>query len=228
MLFIVPTPIGNLEDITLRALETLKKVDVIACEDSRRTLALLSRFGIQKPLRSYHAHSGERREAELMQLLQSGKHMALVCDSGTPGISDPGAPLIRKAIEAKIPVVSLPGPCAFVTALAGSGLPTDRFTFLGFLPRRAARARRMLREAAAPAHTVIFHESPFRVAESLALVQEIAGTEAPVVVAREITKLYEEYLRGTAEEVLAKVRGQTLKGEVTILFYMGSSLRGTT
>src|SRR5207244_4350502 len=187
-LYLVPTPLGNLGDITLRAIEALKQADLIACEDTRRTLGLLNHLGVSKPLWSYHAHSPRRRPAQLLNALQAGKAVALVCDAGTPGISDPGTFLIQAALEARIPVISLPGPCAAITALVASGLPTDRFFFIGFLPRRPARARRALAEAAAAGATAVIYESPFRTLDTLELIDAVAGPDTPAVVARELTK----------------------------------------
>ena len=218
-LFIVPTPLGNLGDITLRAIEVLKQVDLIACEDTRRTLGLLNHLGISKPLWSYHAHSPRQRPRQLIDALDSGKAVALVCDAGTPGISDPGTYLVQAALEARVPVVSLPGPCAAVASLVASGLPTDRFFFIGFLPRRTARAKRALAQALTAQGTVIVYESPFRALDTLELVEAVAGPDAPVVVARELTKIHEEIVRGTAREVLTQLAGRTLKGEVVIMFH---------
>jgi 16S rRNA (cytidine1402-2'-O)-methyltransferase len=217
-LFLVPTPLGNLGDITLRAIETLKQADLIACEDTRRTLGLLNHLGISKPLWSYHAHSPKQRPRQLLNALESGKSVALVCDAGTPGISDPGTFLVQAAIEQGVPVVSLPGPCAAIAALVGSGLPTDRFFFIGFLPRRPARAKRALAEAAATGGTAVVYESPFRTKDTLELIAEIAGPDAPVVVARELTKIHEEIIRGKARDVLDRFKGRDVLGEVVILF----------
>src|SRR5258706_1226659 len=194
-LYIVPTPLGNLGDITLRAVEALRQADLIACEDTRRTLRLLNHLGITKPLVSYHAHSDTRRQNEVLRSLQAGKRVALVSDAGVPGLSDPGTPLVQGAIAANIPALSLPRPCAAITALVGSGLPTDRFFFIGFLPRRPARAKRALSEAASAGGTVVIYESPYRTAETVGWVEEIAGPETPVVIARELTKIHEEFLR---------------------------------
>jgi 16S rRNA (cytidine1402-2'-O)-methyltransferase len=218
-LYLVPTPLGNLGDMTLRAIETLKQADVIACEDTRRTLGLLNHLGISKPLWSYHAHSPGRRPQQLLNALAAGKKVALVCDAGTPGISDPGTFLVQAALEAGVPVVSLPGPCAAITALVASGLPTDRFFFIGFLPRRTSRARRMLEQAAATESTVVVYESPFRTLDTLKLIEEVAGPDSPVVVSRELTKIHEEIVRGTAREVLSALEGRTLKGEVVLSFH---------
>jgi len=217
-LYLVPTPLGNLSDITLRAIETLKQVDLIACEDTRRTLKLLNHLGIAKPLYSYHAHSSPRKLGALVQALQSRKQVALVSDAGTPGLSDPGTPLVQAAIEANIPVISLPGPCAAITALVGSGLPTDRLFFIGFLPRRAIRAKRVLAVASATEATIVIYESPYRTAETLGWIEEVVGPETPVVIARELTKIHEEYLRGTARGLHERLAASPPLGEIVILF----------
>ena len=217
-LYIVPTPLGNLADITLRAIEALKQADVVACEDTRRTLRLLNHLGISKSLWSYHAHSSMKKQEELLRELKANKRVALVTDAGTPGLSDPGTPLVQAAIRANIPVVSLPGPCAAITALVGSGLPTDRFYFIGFLPRRPARAKRALAEAVASGGTVVIYESPYRTAETVGWVEEIAGPETPVVIARELTKIHEEFVRGPAREVRESLEAKPPIGEVVILF----------
>ena len=217
--YLVPTPLGNLADITLRAIETLKQADIVACEDTRRTLGLLNHLGISKSLWSYHAHSPGKRPLQLLNALDAGKTVALVCDAGTPGVSDPGTYLVQAALEAGVPIVSLPGPCAAITALVASGLPTDRFFFIGFLPRRAARAKRLLAQALAAECTVVVYESPFRTLETLEWIEATAGPDAPVVVARELTKIHEEMVRGPARDVVAQMKGRELKGEVTILFH---------
>lgn len=217
-LYLVPTPLGNLGDITLRAVDTLKNADLIACEDTRRTLRLLNHLGISKPLWSYHAHSAPKKTRDLISQLEQGKKVAVVSDAGTPGISDPGTELVRGALEAGVPVIALPGPCAAVTALSASGLPTDRFFFIGFLPRRTARARRALVEAAATGATVVIYESPYRTLETLELIQEAAGPQTPVVIARELTKIHEEYLRGFAVELVERLKKTPPIGEVVILF----------
>lgn len=221
-LYIVPTPLGNLGDITLRAIDVLRHADLVACEDTRRTLGLLNHLGISKPLWSYHAHSPRKRPMQLLHALESGKAVALVCDAGTPGISDPGTFLVQAALKAGVRVESLPGPCAATAALVASGLPTDRFFFIGFLPRRTARARRVL-EAAAEQGTVVLYESPFRTLDTLELIEATAGPETAVVVARELTKIHEEIIRGTARKVLDRLRGRDLKGEVVILFHKGET-----
>ena len=221
-LFIVPTPLGNLGDITRRAIETLQTADAIACEDTRRTLGLLNHLGISKPLWSYHAHSDGRRERQIIQALLDGKKVALVCDAGTPGLSDPGTELIQEALKEQVAVISLPGPCAAVTALVASGLPTDRFFFIGFLPRRPSRAKRVLEKALSLESTLVLYESPFRTVDTLEIIQTLAGPQVPVVVARELTKVFEEYIRGPISEVLAQLEGKTIKGEIVILIDGGN------
>jgi 16S rRNA (cytidine1402-2'-O)-methyltransferase len=218
-LYPVPTPLGNLADITQRAVEVLNGADLIACEDTRRTLGLLNHFGISKPLWSYHAHSSDRKTNQILSALSAGKRVAVVCDAGTPGLSDPGTELVQAAIEAGHPVVSLPGPCAAITALVASGLPTDRFFFIGFLPRRPVRARRLLKQAAETGSTVVVYESPFRTRDTLELIETVSGPETPVVIARELTKVFEEFVRGTVREVRDKLEGRDIKGEVVILFH---------
>lgn len=217
MLSIIPTPLGNLEDITLRALETLKKIDWLACEDTRRTLVLLRHFKIEKTLRSYHAHSSHHREDFILEALRQGQHIGLVSDAGTPGLSDPGVSLIQQALAEGIKVESLPGPCAAITALVGSGLPTDHFFFIGFLPRRPSRAERLLRHAASLESTIVVYESPYRVRKTLEQVIKIWGEACQVVIAREVTKFFEEWIRGTASQVLTQLGERELKGEVVIL-----------
>jgi 16S rRNA (cytidine1402-2'-O)-methyltransferase len=217
-LYIVPTPLGNLGDITLRAIEVLRQADWVACEDTRRTLGLMNHLGLSKPLISYHAHSSTRRLGQVLEALHTGKRVALVTDAGTPGLSDPGTELIQAAIEASIPVVTLPGPCAAIAALVGSGLPTDRFFFIGFLPRRPARAKRALVQALATEGTVVLYESPYRAAETVGRIEEVAGPESQVVIARELTKVHEEFLRGTAREIRQHLEAKPPLGEVVILF----------
>jgi len=222
-LFIVPTPLGNLSDISLRAIDVLKQVDLVACEDTRRTLRLMNHLGITKPLWSYHAHSSPKRVEQFIAALESNKQVALVSDAGTPGLSDPGTPLVQAAIKAAIPVVSLPGPCAAITALVASGLPTDRLFFIGFLPRRAARAKRLLTQALATEATVVIYESPYRTAETVQWIEDIAGPEVPLVIARELTKIHEEFLRGTARAIRERLEKTPPIGEVVILFDAGNA-----
>jgi 16S rRNA (cytidine1402-2'-O)-methyltransferase len=216
-LFLVGTPIGNLEDITLRALRVLKDVDLIACEDTRQTQKLLTHYNIGTPTISYHEHNEMTRSAELVKKLEEGGQVALVTDAGMPGISDPGYRLIALAIRHHIPVVPVPGPAAFLAALVASGLPTDSFRFSGFLPAKQGQRRELLESIAASPRTQVFYEAPHRIREALEDVVAMLGPDRPVVLAREVTKLHEEYLRGRAEEVLQQVKSRELKGEITLL-----------
>jgi len=217
-LYLVATPIGNLEDITLRALRVLKEVDLIACEDTRQTQKLLTHYGIHTRTVSYHEHNEMTKAAELVVDLESGAKIALVSDAGVPGISDPGFRLITLAIRHHVPVVPVPGASAFLAALVASGLPTDSFGFRGFLPAKAGQRRKFLESIREAPKTQVFYEAPHRVLETLADIVEVMGAERHVVVAREVTKLHEEFLRGRAEDVLAqlKKRGE-VKGEITLL-----------
>ncbi|OGS19616.1 MAG: 16S rRNA (cytidine(1402)-2'-O)-methyltransferase [Elusimicrobia bacterium RIFOXYA2_FULL_50_26] len=217
-LYLVPTPIGNLEDITLRALNILRSVDIVVCEDTRHTVKLLNHFEIQKPLISFFSYNQARRLPQLIEALRSGKNLAVVSDSGTPGISDPGFFLVRAAIEGSIAVISLPGPSASLTALVASGLPTDKFIFLGFLKRKPGKMKKELQEAVSLGVTVIFYESPHRIVKTISLCREIFAPETPVVLAREITKKFEEYIRGTLAEVDENLRRRSeIKGEFVVL-----------
>ena len=217
-LYLVATPIGNLEDITLRALRVLKEVDVIACEDTRQTQKLLSHYGIQTRTTSYHEHNEMTKAAELVVDLEGGAKIALVTDAGMPGISDPGFRLIALAIRHHVPVVPIPGASAFLAALVASGLPTDSFGFRGFLRAKAGQRRKLLESIREAPKTQVFYEAPHRVLEALADVVEVMGPDRHVVVAREVTKLHEEFLRGRAADVLdqLKKRGE-VKGEITLL-----------
>ncbi|MGH9531239.1 MAG: 16S rRNA (cytidine(1402)-2'-O)-methyltransferase [Terriglobales bacterium] len=217
VLYVVATPIGNLEDITLRALRVLKEADLIACEDTRHTRKLLDHYGITTPTISYHEHNEAERAAELVDKLEAGTRIALVSDAGMPGISDPGYRVIALAIRHKIPVVPIPGPSAVMAALAASGLPTDSFRFAGFLPAKQGQRRKALEQVRDSESTEVFYEAPHRLVECMEDVVEVLGPERPVVIAREITKLHEEFLRGPAAEVLAAVRAQTVRGEITVL-----------
>ncbi len=216
-LYIVATPIGNLEDITLRALRVLREVDWIACEDTRQTRKLLEHFGIAKPMVSYHDHNESGRAAELIAKLTTGGSGALVSDAGTPLISDPGYRLVAAAIAASVPVVPIPGASAAVSALSAAGLPTDAFRFCGFLPPKSTQRRKLLEQLKPESGTLIFYETPHRILEALEDVTAVMGAR-PVVVARELTKLHEEFLRGTASEVRAALASrQSVKGEFTLL-----------
>lgn len=221
-LYLVATPIGNLGDITLRALEVLRSVDRIACEDTRQTQKLLNHFQIAKPTVSCHEHNEHERARELVRALQTGTRIALVSDAGTPGISDPGTWLVREAIAAGVAVIPIPGANAAVNALIASGLPSEEFEFLGFLPEKSG-ARRTRLEALAAAdrtnpRTLIFYEAPHRVLDSLADLEAVWGPELRVVVARELTKVHEEFLRGTVAEVRKELTGrERIRGEIALL-----------
>ena len=217
-LYLVATPIGNLEDITLRALRVLKQADVIACEDTRQTQKLLNHFDIATRTTSYHEHNEMTRAAELVLELEQGARIALVTDAGMPGISDPGFRLISLAIRHHIPVVPIPGASAFLSALVASGLSTDSFRFSGFLPAKAGQRRQVLESVREAQRTQIFYEAPHRIKEALQDIVEILGGHRHVVIAREVTKLHEEFLRGDADQVLEilNARGD-VKGEITLL-----------
>ncbi len=216
-LYVVGTPIGNLEDITLRALRLLKECSLVACEDTRQTRKLLDHYAIAARTLSYHEHNEMTRAAELVLELEQGASVALVSDAGMPGISDPGYRLVALAVRHHIPVVPVPGPSALVAALAAGGLPTDSFHFGGFLPARPGARRKALEEIRNAEHTEVFYESPQRLRESLEDISEVLGPERPVVVARELTKLHEEFLRGGAQQVLAQLGEREVRGEVTLL-----------
>lgn len=217
-LFLVGTPIGNLEDITLRALRVLKSVDVIACEDTRQTQKLLNHFGIQTRTTSYHEHNETTRSAELVKQMQQGASVALVSDAGMPGVSDPGYRLVTLSIAHGIPVVPVPGASAFLAALVASGLPTDSFRFNGFLPPKRGERRAALETVKDSSCTQVFYEAPHRIVESLTDVFETLGDTRRVVIAREVTKIHEEFLRGTARQVLEKLKARpAMKGEITLL-----------
>jgi 16S rRNA (cytidine1402-2'-O)-methyltransferase len=217
-LYLVATPIGNLEDITLRAVRVLKEADVIACEDTRQTQKLLNHYGIASRTTSYHEHNELTRAPELVLELEQGARIALVTDAGMPGISDPGFRLIGLAIRHHVPVVPIPGASAFLAALVASGLPTDSFRFSGFLPAKQGQRRALLESVRDSPRTQVFYEAPHRVKEALEDVVEVMGAARHVVVAREVTKLHEEFLRGHAGDVLEtlKSRGE-VKGEITLL-----------
>lgn len=216
MLTLIPTPIGNLGDITLRALDVLRTVDVIASEDTRHTGRLLQHFEIETPQIAFHEHNEERAGERLVQMMQGGQTVALVTSAGTPGISDPGFTLVRRALAAAIPVTSLPGATAFVPALVLSGLAVHSFTFRGFPPHKSGRRRTFLAVDADSPHTLIFYESPYRVVKLLADALEVYG-DRPAAVARELTKLYETVERGLLSELIAQLTDQTLKGECVVL-----------
>ncbi len=223
-LYLVATPIGNLEDITLRALRVLKEVDLIACEDTRQTQKLLSHYGIQTRTVSYHEHNEMTKAAELIVDLESGAKIALVTDAGMPGISDPGFRLIALAIRHHVPVVPIPGASAFLAALVASGLPTDSFRFSGFLPAKSGQRRKLLESVRESPRTQVFYEAPHRLLETLADVVEVLGNDRHLVVAREVTKIHEEFLRGRAPEVLEQLKARgDVKGEITLLIAKAES-----
>lgn len=217
-LYLVGTPIGNLEDISLRAIRVLKQADLIACEDTRQTQKLLNHYGIETPTISYHEHNEASRAAELVQKLAHGARIAVVSDAGTPGISDPGFRLVSLATERGIPVVPIPGPAAFVSALVASGLPIESFSFRGFLPAKSGARRRELEKIRHSSRTEIFYEAPHRIREAVQDIVDALGAERRIVIARELTKVHEEFLRGTAGEILAHINVRNeLKGEIVLL-----------
>jgi 16S rRNA (cytidine1402-2'-O)-methyltransferase len=215
-LFIVPTPIGNLEDITLRAINILKSADLILAEDTRTSSFLLRHLQIEKPLRSYHQHNEHKILEELVAMLSSGKNIALISDAGTPGISDPGFLLIREAIAQNVPVISLPGATAFVPALVNSGLPCNEFSFYGFLPQKKGRQTK-LKALAHEEKTFILYESPFRLVKLLQEMKEHLGPERRASVCRELTKMFEETKRGTLDELITFYTSKTVKGEIVVV-----------
>jgi 16S rRNA (cytidine1402-2'-O)-methyltransferase len=216
-LYVVATPIGHLEDITLRALRILKEVDLIAAEDTRHTRKLLAAHGIENPLISYHEHNEQQRTDELIRRLEQGTCIALVSDAGTPTVSDPGYRLVEAAAARRIPIVPIPGVSAAMAALSAAGLPTDSFTFAGFPPRKKARRLSQLRQLAVVPHTLIFYQSPRRLPAFLEELEEVLG-DRPAVLAREITKIHEEFLRGPLSRILAQLEQRAeVKGECTLL-----------
>jgi 16S rRNA (cytidine1402-2'-O)-methyltransferase len=215
-LYLVATPIGNLEDISLRALRVLKEADFIACEDTRQSMKLLAHFDIQTRMVSYHEHNEITRAPEIVIDLEQGAKVALVSDAGTPAISDPGHRLVSLCVRHGIKVVPVPGPSAFVAALAASGMPIEEFAFIGFLPSRQTERRKALRVLAAEPRTLALYEAPHRLLDTLEDALEILGNR-PAVVAREVTKVYEEFLRGHLEQLLADVRKKAPRGEITLL-----------
>ena len=216
MLYLVATPIGNLSDITLRALETLRQADVIACEDTRKTGRLLQHFEIDKPKIAFHEHNERQATARVMSMIEQGQSVALVSNAGTPGISDPGFTLVRRAIEEGIPVVMIPGPSALVMALVLSGLPSHSFTFRGFPPRKPGPRRRFLEVDVDSPHTLVFYESPYRLKAFLQDAIELLG-DRQAALANELTKLYEEVQRGTLSELLALFEDEEPRGEYTVV-----------
>jgi 16S rRNA (cytidine1402-2'-O)-methyltransferase len=226
-LYLVGTPIGNLEDITLRAMRILKEVQLIACEDTRQTSKLLNHYDIQTRTISYHEHNELTRSAELIMHLEQGQSIALVTDAGMPGVSDPGYRLASLAIRHRIPVVPIPGASAFLCALVASGLPTDSFVFHGFLPVKLGQRRKALEEIKNEVRTQIFYEAPHRLLATLADVVDVLGAHRHVVVAREVTKIYEEFVRASAAEVLADfTKRDEVRGEITLLIGRAEEAHG--
>lgn len=218
-LYIIATPIGNLEDVTLRALRILKEVDFIICEDTRHTLQLLNYFQIKKSLISYHQHSRLQKIDEIIGLLKQGKNLALVSDAGTPGISDPGNVLVRKVVDElgeSVQVIPIPGACALTTLASVAGLPTDKFLFLGFLPHKSGR-QKLFEVIKNSDQTVIFYESPYRILKTLEALAAILEPTRQLVIGRELTKMFETIYRGTALEVLEKVKAGEVRGEFVVL-----------
>jgi len=215
-LYVVATPIGNLEDVSLRALRVLREVDLVAAEDTRHVRKLLDHYGIRKRVVSYHEHNERTRTPQLLAALRSGRSVALVSDAGTPALSDPGYPLVRACAEAQIPVVPVPGPSAAVAALVVSGLPTDRFLFLGFPPRRRPARRRFFEEVRDGRATLVLFESPHRLADCLEDALAVLG-DRRAAVCRELTKLHEEVRRGTLSELVSWARQAAPRGEVTVV-----------
>ncbi|MEO0066379.1 MAG: hypothetical protein RI983_1705 [Bacteroidota bacterium] len=216
MLYLVPTPLGNLKDITLRALEVLNVVDVILCEDTRTSSKLLQHYAIQKPLSPYHQHNEHKIVAHIADQLAAGKTMALITDAGTPGISDPAFLLVRECIQRDIKVETLPGAAAFVPALVNSGLPTNRFVFEGFLPLKKGR-QTLFKKLASEERTMIFYESPMRLVKTLEEMAQYFGEDRACSVARELTKMFEENKRGTLKEVAAYFKSKSVKGEIVLV-----------
>jgi len=215
-LYIVSTPIGNLTDITLRALDVLKRASLIACEDTRHTGILLKHYNISNQLTSFYEFNKKERTPEIIKLLQQGKSVALVSDAGTPGISDPGFYLIREAIKENLAVIPIPGPSALISALVISGLSSDRFVFEGFLPKRGGRKNKKLEALRDETRTMIFYDSPYRVTESLKDILRIFG-DRPMVLVRELTKKFETVMRGNISKIVAEIENKKLKGEIVIV-----------
>jgi len=216
MLYIVSTPIGNLSDITYRAVEILKKVDIILAEDTRRTGVLLNNYNIKNKLISYNDVNKTRKTTSIIKELQQGKEIALVSDSGTPGISDPGFYLVREAIKNNIKIIPVPGANAAITALISSGLPTDKFTFYGFFPKKQSKQKKIIDELPQRRETAIFYESPHRIKKTILFFSSVIP-EYNIVIGREITKKFEEFIRGTVKEVSEEIKDKNIKGEITIV-----------
>src|SRR5579863_9092239 len=224
-LYLVATPIGNLEDITLRALRILKEVDQIACEDTRHTQVLLHHYNIQKPLVSYHEHNELTRAPELVLAMEQGAQIALVSDAGVPLVSDPGYRLVTLCLRHHIPVIPIPGPSALLAALSASGLPNEEFLFVGFLPARSGERRRALERLRIEERTIVLYEAPHRITECVADAREVLG-DRPACLAREVTKLHEEFRRGRLSELAASLAERPAKGEITLLIGAQDSSAG--
>jgi len=216
MLYVLATPIGNLGDITLRALEVLKTVDLVAAEDTRHSGILMKHFGIKKPFISYHEHNEAKRTAELVERLAAGENVALITDAGTPGLSDPGLRLIRECIRRELSLTIIPGPSSILTALVGSGFSTEKFSCRGFLPIKSGQRQRELQAAAGSGETVVFFESPYRLTKTLSACVDVMQ-ERQLCVARELTKTFEEFRRGDAAELLAHYEAHPPKGEIVLV-----------
>jgi 16S rRNA (cytidine1402-2'-O)-methyltransferase len=221
-LYIVPTPIGNLEDMTFRAVRVLKEVDLIAAEDTRHTQVLLKHYGISTSVVSYHEHNERSKARDLIECIEEGKNIALLCDAGTPTVSDPGYRLVGEAIRAGVQVVPLPGPSAVITALSAAALPTDRFVFEGFLPAKKNQRRSRLEALKLDTRTLVFYEAPHRLKETLVDMQEIFG-DRDVAIGREISKVHEEFLRGATGKVLQRLEQQSVRGEITLVVHGASN-----
>jgi 16S rRNA (cytidine1402-2'-O)-methyltransferase len=215
-LFIVATPIGNLEDLTFRAVRVLSQVDFIACEDTRQTIKLLNKYNLKKRLISYYQPKENQKIPKIMNLLQEGKDLALVSDAGTPGLSDPGFRLIKEAIRESIQLIPIPGASAAIAALTASGLPTDRFLFIGFPPHKKEKTRKLLESIKNERSTLVFYLPARKIMPFLEMTQEILGNREAVI-AREMTKIHEEFIRGSIEEIIKKLKAKILKGEATVL-----------
>jgi len=216
MLYVIATPIGNLGDITLRALEVLKSVDLVAAEDTRHSGLLMKHFGIKKPFISYHEHNEAKRTAEFVERLAGGENIALITDAGMPGLSDPGLRLVRECIQRELSFTIIPGPSSILTALVGSGFSTEKFSFRGFLPVKTGRRERELRAAAESGETIIFFESPYRLTKTLAACIDVMP-DRQLCIARELTKKFEEFRRGTAGELFAYYEARPPKGEIVLV-----------
>ena len=215
-IYLVPTPIGNMSDITSRAIDTLQSVDIIACEDTRHSGNFLKNINVKKKLVSYHEFNETERASQLLQELESGKNIAVITDAGSPGISDPAFRIVRLAVENNIEIIPLPGPTALIPALTASGLPTDRFLFEGFLSNKKGARQKRLSQLIDFPHTILFYESPFRIEKMVADILEIFGNRQ-ICIAREISKKFEQFIRGDVETVLAKIKSKPIKGEIVVV-----------